>query len=288
MDPSSDTVFYSQPRFVTHIDDNAIVSLKQYYDAFLPGGTGAAKPSEGSLDTSTPRPARILDVCSSWVSHYPPRIVKAAATTSIASLSRSSSAYPETDPTTPSTAEANANIECYGTGMNAAELGANPVLNPTASGRARDGEPVAERRWWLQDLNTEPVLRLPDQLKSKFSSGSDTTAQVFDATTLVVSIDYLTSPLEVLRSILAHTVPGGSIHLAISNRCFPTKAVRRWLEVSEEERLEMVGDYLWWSGWREVEIVEVVPKSGGWADWKDPLWVVRARKMAEGVESSNG
>jgi hypothetical protein len=47
--------------------------------------------------------------------------------------------------------------------------------------------------------------------------------------------------------------------------------------VGEEERLDMVGDYLWWSGWREVEIVTVVEKGG----WRDPLWVVRGRKVGE-------
>ena len=59
--------------------------------------------------------------------------------------------------------------------------------------------------------------------------------------------------------------------MVISNRCFPTKAVGRWLKVSEDERLDMVGDYQWWSGSREIEIVIVVE-----ATWmKDPLWVVR-------------
>ena len=31
-DESPDTDFYASPRFVTHIDDNAIGLLKQYYD----------------------------------------------------------------------------------------------------------------------------------------------------------------------------------------------------------------------------------------------------------------
>ncbi|KAM3350539.1 hypothetical protein ACQJBY_022953 [Aegilops geniculata] len=56
-DESSDTVFYSAPRFVTHIDDPAIRALTKYYSQVLP-------PS------NTPGVA-ILDMCSSWVSHYP-------------------------------------------------------------------------------------------------------------------------------------------------------------------------------------------------------------------------
>ena len=76
-------------------------------------------------------------------------------------------------------------------------------------------------------------------------------------------------------------VEGGKVHLVLSNRCFPTKAVARWLRVGEDERCEMVGDYLWWSGWREVEVVTLCDgtgKGGGWFGFgrTDPLWVVRA------------
>lgn len=58
-DPTSDEGFYSTPRFVTHIDEAAIKSLGRYYDAAL--------PSQG----------RVLDFCSSWISHYPKRIENA-------------------------------------------------------------------------------------------------------------------------------------------------------------------------------------------------------------------
>jgi len=56
-DETPDTSFYSQPRFVTHIDDGAIAALTKYYSQVLPpsGSEGAA----------------VLDMCSSWVSHYP-------------------------------------------------------------------------------------------------------------------------------------------------------------------------------------------------------------------------
>lgn len=57
-DESSDTSFYSSPRFVTHIDDAAIKALTKYYASVFP-------PS------NTPDVA-ILDMCSSWISHYPP------------------------------------------------------------------------------------------------------------------------------------------------------------------------------------------------------------------------
>lgn len=56
-DETDDTAFYSVPRFVYHIDDGAIAALTKYYSETLP-------PS-GSES------AAVLDICSSWVSHYP-------------------------------------------------------------------------------------------------------------------------------------------------------------------------------------------------------------------------
>ena len=57
-DESSDFIFYSQPRFVRHIDDDAFIkALTKYYASVFP-------PS-GKDDVA------ILDVCSSWISHYP-------------------------------------------------------------------------------------------------------------------------------------------------------------------------------------------------------------------------
>ena len=53
LDESKDILFYSTPRFVTHIDDGAIKAITAYYDAALPDG------------------ADVLDLCSSWVSHLP-------------------------------------------------------------------------------------------------------------------------------------------------------------------------------------------------------------------------
>ena len=56
-DETSDTEFYSYPRFVTHIDDSAIASLTEHYKEVFP-------PS-GNKDVA------LLDICSSWISHYP-------------------------------------------------------------------------------------------------------------------------------------------------------------------------------------------------------------------------
>lgn len=56
-DESTDTIFYDQPRFVTHIDDGAIKALTKFY--------GENFPPSGGKDVA------LLDICSSWISHYP-------------------------------------------------------------------------------------------------------------------------------------------------------------------------------------------------------------------------
>jgi len=55
-DEERDTVFYAVPRFVTHIDDDAIAAVSDVYDELGIGG-------------------EVLDLMSSWVSHFrtPPR-----------------------------------------------------------------------------------------------------------------------------------------------------------------------------------------------------------------------
>ena len=53
IDESPDFNFYSEPRFVTHIDDGAIQSITQYYRESL-------SPNDD-----------VLDICSSWISHLP-------------------------------------------------------------------------------------------------------------------------------------------------------------------------------------------------------------------------
>src|ERR1019366_6032825 len=59
-DPSPDAEFYDFPRFVTHIDDEAIAAVTRVYRESLPQG-GA-----------------ILDLMSSWVSHLPDDVTYSA------------------------------------------------------------------------------------------------------------------------------------------------------------------------------------------------------------------
>ena len=55
-DETRDEAFYTQPRFVTHIDDSAVAAVTQLYREYFPPG-GA-----------------VIDLMSSWVSHLPPEI----------------------------------------------------------------------------------------------------------------------------------------------------------------------------------------------------------------------
>jgi SAM-dependent methyltransferase len=59
-DPSPDAEFYAFPRFVTHIDDDAISAVTRVYRETLPAG-GA-----------------VLDLMSSWVSHLPDDVAYAS------------------------------------------------------------------------------------------------------------------------------------------------------------------------------------------------------------------
>lgn len=110
-------------------------------------------------------------------------------------------------------------VEVYGVGLNAEEMALNGLFQ-------------GEKGWRVMDLNKaphDPRAGWPgERLK-------------FDATTCVVSIDYLNHPLEVCKNLLDATNEGGTIHLAISNRCFPNKIVRRWMMLNEQSRLEFVG-----------------------------------------------
>ncbi len=55
-DESDDTAFYAFDRFVTHLDDRAIATVGALYDDL-----GLCGPDSGP----------VLDLCSSWISHFP-------------------------------------------------------------------------------------------------------------------------------------------------------------------------------------------------------------------------
>ncbi len=152
---------------------------------------------------------RVLDLMSSWVSH----------------LSRKP------------------NDGLVALGMNAVELGANPLADQVV----------------VHDLNVDP--RLP------FHDAS------FDAVVCCVSIDYLIHPVEVLREAARVLRPGGVVVLTFSNRCFPTKAVRGWLANDEDGRVAIVRAYLEQAGFQAVSTARRTTRRLG----RDPLYGAWAR-----------
>ena len=76
-DEGDDENFYTLPRLVYHIDEPAVASLTQYYRNNISKGKGGRQISHFILK-HLPRilvlqriGSKILDICSSWVSHYP-------------------------------------------------------------------------------------------------------------------------------------------------------------------------------------------------------------------------
>lgn len=140
-----------------------------------------------------------------------------------------------------------------GYGMNYAELSKNPHLT----------------KFSVKDLNVMPRLEdVPDG--------------TIDTVICNVSVDYLTRPVEVFNEMKRVLIGGGTAHMAFSNRCFPTKVVGNWMEMSDEERRRWVAGYFWASGgWEGVEeVILKEQKEGFLGRFEDPLYVVRGMKMA--------
>jgi SAM-dependent methyltransferase len=130
-----------------------------------------------------------------------------------------------------------------GLGMNAAELANNPRLTEHV----------------VLDLNQNPQL--------PFEAAS------FDAIVNAVSIQYLTRPVDVFRSCARVLRPGGLYAVAMSHRCFPTKAIRAWHVLPFGERLNVVKEYFKSAGgYEEPILLDRSPEEA------DPLWVVVARR----------
>jgi SAM-dependent methyltransferase len=130
-----------------------------------------------------------------------------------------------------------------GLGMNREELERNPRLTD----------------FRVHDLNLEPELPYADES--------------FDAVLNAVSIQYLTRPVEVYASVRRVLRPGGLAVIAMSHRCFPTKAVMAWQACSPEERLHLVQVYFQAAGgWEQPVFADRSPAEG------DPLWVALVRR----------
>merc|ERR1712216_346876 len=97
----------------------------------------------------------------------------------------------------------------------------------------------------VQDLNENPSL-------SQFEDNS------FDVICNVVSVDYLTKPLEMFQEMHRILRPGGISLMSFSNRCFPTKAIAMWLQADDIGRLTIVGSYYHYSAkWASIEALDI-------------------------------
>lgn len=109
-------------------------------------------------------------------------------------------------------------LETTGLGLNQVELKKNPALS----------------RHVVHDLNRAVLL--------PFGNNS------YDAVVCSLSIEYLINPREIINEISRVLVPGGLVLISFSNRWFPPKVTRLWLELHDFERLGLVLDYILESG----------------------------------------
>ena len=125
-----------------------------------------------------------------------------------------------------------------GLGMNAEELAANKRLDA----------------YVVHDLNEDP--RLPFE------------AERFDRALIAVSVQYLVRPIEVFAELRRVLAPGGQVAVALSHRCFPTKAVLAFRALPSNDRVRLVSAYLHRAGFADIDLADRSPPQG------DPLWIV--------------
>jgi len=124
----------------------------------------------------------------------------------------------------------------------------------------------------IHDLNKDPSLPFPDN--------------TFDAVLNVVSVDYLTKPIDVFREVGRILKPGGLFLVIFSNRMFEQKAVKIWRHSGEEERVLLVEEFFERTGMFDSPEVFVSkgkprPKDDKYAHLgipSDPIYAVYAEK----------
>jgi SAM-dependent methyltransferase len=130
-----------------------------------------------------------------------------------------------------------------GLGMNREELLANPRLTDSC----------------VHDLNACPELPYP--------------SESFDAVLNAVSVQYLVHPVPVFAEVRRVLRPGGISIVAMSHRCFPSKAVRAFHGLPRDARFELVARYhALAGGFEEPACLDRSPAGA------DPLWIVAARR----------
>ena len=107
----------------------------------------------------------------------------------------------------------------------------------------------------------------------------------FDTVLCSLSVEYLTSPLEVFNEVRRVLKPGGAFINSFSERWFPTKAVTLWTRMHPFERIGMVLDHYIATGFADLQTESVRghlrPENDryrGMSPFSDPVYVVAGRK----------
>ena len=144
--------------------------------------------------------------------------------------------------------------EVIGHGLNDAELRANPRLD----------------RHWLQNLNTNQLLPLPDA--------------TVDATLIVAGWQYLQQPEAIAAELFRITRPGGEVLVSFSNRMFFSKAPVVWTDGSDRDHLSYVAQVLSAQGWAIDRVIAEDTRAEGPLGWLggkgDPFFSVIAKRSA--------
>ncbi len=146
-------------------------------------------------------------------------------------------------------------FEVIGLGINEEELKANPRL----------------KDYMVKDINEDPTL--------PFDKES------FDAVICDLSIEYVVKPLELLSEIKRILKPGGIVAFSFSNRYFPPKVIKLWVDLHEFERMGYVLELLIRSNFKDLGTYSLRgyprPSDDRWIACtlqSDPLYVVWGRK----------
>ncbi|MCS7200235.1 MAG: methyltransferase domain-containing protein [Caldimicrobium sp.] len=145
--------------------------------------------------------------------------------------------------------------EVIGLGINEEELKANPQLT----------------EYLVKDLNKDPTL--------PFES------ETFDAVLCDLSIEYVIRPIELLQEVKRVLKKGGLATFSFSNRYFPTKVIKLWVDLHEFERMGYVLELMIRTGFRDLHTFSLRglprPKDDRWITYTpfaDPLYVVWGKK----------
>ena len=134
-----------------------------------------------------------------------------------------------------------------GLGLNAIEMENNPGLD----------------EFLVQNINVDPTLPFE--------------ANYFDAVVIVVSIQYVSKPIELFQEIARILKTDCFCHVIYSNRMFPTKAVWLWKALSDDMRAQLIASYFHSTNhFSKPEFKNITEVTGSSID---PVFVVSSKKQ---------